>query len=150
MTVNETIKANLRARTTDLHKFEKDLSETLALTGGSVSQKKLDKLLTQYLGHEAAAYLQGLITRDLNFFRDEDPASREYTDPEILSVRRGMTAIAAHRIFRTMLDTSPDLIYDVEVIAKAVQRNTNVEIHPLARIASPFGIDHGLGPIYEA
>jgi serine O-acetyltransferase len=102
------------------------------------------------MGHEAAEYLKGLIGQDLDYFREEDPASREYTDAEILSVRRGMTAIAAHRIFRTMLDTSPDLIYDVEVIAKAVQRNTNVEIHPLARIASPFGIDHGHGTVIGA
>ena len=44
----------------------------------------------------------------------------------------------------------PGRLYDVEVIAKYVQKDTNVEIHPAARIGAPFAVDHGHGTVIGA
>jgi serine O-acetyltransferase len=134
----------------DIHRFEHDLLAALGMANGGVTEELLSQFLQRYFSPEAAAALRVTLERDLAFFRDWDPASKHYSDLQILSVRRGMAAIAAHRIFGVVLRHHPDMLYDIEVISKGVQKNTNVEIHPFAQIGVPFGIDHGHGTVIGA
>ena len=130
--------------------FEKDLVRALGIEGGEASEEYLKAFLQRYFGVERAAALRTTISEDMRFFRSLDPASTSYTEMQILTVRRGMAAITAHRLFQELLARDADLLYDVEVIAKYVQKDTNVEIHPAARIGVPFAIDHGHGTVIGA
>ncbi|GMV98993.1 MAG: hypothetical protein AMXMBFR84_01330 [Candidatus Hydrogenedentota bacterium] len=150
MTNAHSYPVELRPGTPEMTAFESELTAVLGLSNGEVTHAALDAFLNRYFGRDRAASLRSMIAADMDFFREEDPASAGYSDVQILSVRRGMAAIAAHRIFQTLLDAWPDLLYSIEVMAKYVQKNTNVEIHPGARIAVPFGIDHGHGTVIGA
>ncbi len=130
--------------------FEQDILEALALDGGEVYEDKLLFFLRRYFGDEKARAIRGRISEDIAFFRENDPASTTYTETQILGVRRGMAAIAAHRVFQEILTLAPELLYDIEVIAKYVQKDTNVEIHPSATIGVPFAIDHGHSTVIGA
>ncbi len=130
--------------------FENDILEALALDGGEVYEDKLRFFLDRYFGVEKAREIRGRVSLDLAYFREMDPASTDYSETQILSVRRGMAAIAAHRVFQEILALAPELLYDIEVIAKYVQKDTNVEIHPQAAIGAPFAIDHGHGTVIGA
>lgn len=130
--------------------FERDFVEALALDGGEVFADVLERFLRIYFGADTASRLMADIEADMDFFRGEDPASASYTASQILSIRRGMVAIAAHRLFNFILKLFPELLYEIEVIAKYVQKDTNVEIHPSAEIGVPFGMDHGHGTVIGA
>ncbi|NLF24231.1 MAG: hypothetical protein GX589_01045 [Deltaproteobacteria bacterium] len=129
--------------------FETDMVGALAIDGGEVAESNLSVFLLEYLGEELAGRVRAEISEDLRFFRSLDPASTEYSEVQILSVRRGMAAVAAHRIFAALLAEGGNL-YDLEVVAKYVQKDTNVEIHPGAQIGVPFAIDHGHGTVIGA
>ena len=130
--------------------FESDLIQALAIDGGEVSEANLSAFLGEYFGEEQGSLIRSDISEDLKFFRSLDPASTEYSEAQILSVRRGMAAVAAHRIFSAMLGKDLKRIYDLEVVAKYLQKDTNVEIHPAAQIGVPFAIDHGHGTVIGA
>lgn len=134
----------------DMHRFEYDLLTALGMANGGVTEDGLARFFDKYFTPSTAARLRSVLALDTTFFREWDPASTDYTDLQILSVRRGMAAIAAHRVFEVVLAHHPDMLYEVEVIAKGVQKNTNVEIHPCAHIGIPFGIDHGHGTVIGA
>lgn len=131
----------------NIEKFGKDLQEALAVHGGKVSPQKWQKFLECYFSGTSAESIDQQIKNDLAFFQHNDPASLHYTWDQILSVRRGMIAIAAHRIFQKILFSNPEGIFDIEVLAKSIQTATNVEIHPQARFGERFAIDHGHGTI---
>ena len=130
--------------------FETDLISALAISGGEVSEDLLLAFLEKYFGGATAPSLRATISGDLTFFRSLDPASASYSEAQILSVRRGMAAIAAHRIFQSILKFSPEKLYNLEVVAKHIQKDTNVEIHPSAEIGVPMAIDHGHGTVIGA
>lgn len=130
--------------------FEKDLVRALGIEGGDATEDYLLAFLRKYFGEEQARKIRETVSQDLNFFRTLDPASANYTEMQILSVRRGMAAITAQRIFHQILSENPRLLYDIEVIAKYVQKDTNVEIHPSAKIGVPFAIDHGHSTVIGA
>jgi serine acetyltransferase len=130
--------------------FEKDFVEALALDGGEVVQEVLERFLRVHFGPDPGAELMKTIDEDVAYFRGEDPASKDYSTCNILSVRRGMVAVAAHRVFHRILKWYPNMLFEIEIIAKYVQKDTNVEIHPMATIGVPFGIDHGHGTVIGA
>jgi len=130
--------------------LEQELIQALAIDGGEVSEARLSGFLRKYLGEDRGAHVRAMISEDLDFFRSLDPASTTYSQTQILSVRRGMAAVAAHRIFAEILSQAKDVLYTLEVIAKYVQKDTNVEIHPAAKIGVPFAIDHGHSTVIGA
>lgn len=134
----------------DIEQFGYDLKEVLALNHGKISPQKWQTFLDTYFTNELARDINEQIKVDLDFFRKNDPASGNYTWYQILSVRRGMIAIVAHRIFQKMLAFNPDLVFEIEVLAKSVQVATNVEIHPQAQLGNNFAVDHGHGTIVGA
>ena len=130
--------------------FEKDLIRALGIEGGEASEEYFRAFLQRYFGPERAVELRAIVSEDMKFFRSLDPASSGYTEMQILSVRRGMAAITAHRLFQEILGRDSGLLYDIEIIAKYVQKDTNVEIHPSAKIGVPFAMDHGHGTVIGA
>ena len=130
--------------------FERDLVRALGIDGGEASEDALIGFLLRSFSQEESAALRATISQDLQFFRSLDPASSNYSEMQILSIRRGMAAIAAHRIFERVLAKDPSRLFDVEIIAKYVQKDTNVEIHPSAKIGVPFAIDHGHSTVIGA
>ena len=134
----------------DILKFQSDLIQTLGFDGGRVHEDYLQSFLKKYFDKRPACGLRSVISADLRFFRENDPASANYDEMEILSVRRAMAAITAHRFFQEILQKCRDMLYEIEVIAKSVQKDTNVEIHPSAKIGVPFAIDHGHGTVIGA
>jgi serine O-acetyltransferase len=134
----------------NIQQFGKDMVEILALHGGKINPDKWETFFNNYFKKEIKNDLQKNIMKDLNFFRDNDPASTNYTWDQILSVRRGMIAITAHRIFQKVLLYNNDFVFEMEVLAKLIQAATNVEIHPEAQFGNYFAIDHGHGTVIGA
>jgi len=133
----------------DTH-FHRECVNALGIDGGEVHEDVLKCFLQKFFSFESAEKIFLSISEDIESFRTIDPASCEYSLEQILSVRRGMAAIAAHRIFSEILFHNPQKIYDLEVLAKYVQKDTNVEIHPHAKIGRRFAIDHGHGTVIGA
>lgn len=130
--------------------FENDMVGALGIDGGEVHEEYLKAFLDKHFGVKKAKEIRANISEDLIFFRSLDPASTNYDEAQILSIRRGMTAITAHRLFQELLKDFPDQLFDIEVMAKLIQKETNVEIHPAASIEVPFAIDHGHGTVVGA
>jgi serine acetyltransferase len=130
--------------------LQEELVIILGLDGSEVEIDRFYLILTDFFGAERTKQIFDKIVEDVAYFRDSDPASRHYTDHQILSIRRGMSAIAAHRVFEELITDCPDCIYGLELIAKYVQKDTNIEIHPCAKVKHPFAIDHGHGTVVGA
>ena len=81
------------------------------------------------------------LEQDLQFFLDSDPAadSRE----EIVLAYPGFKAIRYYRIAHELYNLKEFLF--ARIIAEEAHVQTGVDIHPGARIASPFFIDHATG-----
>jgi len=130
--------------------FHRDFIIALGIDGGEVYEDLLKKFLQKNFSKNDSKKIFTQIVEDVNAFRNIDPASSDYSFEQILSIRRGMAAIAAHRIFSAILINEPTKIYELEVLAKYVQKDTNVEIHPQAQIGKKFAIDHGHGTVIGA
>lgn len=133
-----------------LTQFQRQLVRVLGFDGNEVDMVELEFFLREVCGDELGKDILNNIVSDISFFRSQDPASQDYSDAQIISVRRGVAAIAAHRIFTEVLRMVPESLYSLELIAKYVQKDTNIEIHPAATIGIPFAIDHGHGTVIGA
>ena len=96
---------------------------------------------------EANAFIKKLpqvrkqLDDDLTFFMDSDPAvdSRE----EVILAYPGFKAIRFYRIAHELYLLNEKLF--ARIISEEAHKETGVDIHPGANIASPFFIDHGTG-----
>ena len=129
--------------------FGDELLKLLAVHNGRICEERWHHFLKNYFTKAKAQKLRSIALADLDWFKQHDPASKAYDHAQILSVRRGMVAIFAHRIFQSILaeDNSAAALFEIELIAKAIQACTNVEIHPNAQIGGQFAIDHGHGTV---
>lgn len=134
----------------DYSVFGKELFKTLALSEGLFDYGNWKSFIVQYFDSIEAAKINQKIENDLVFFRSQDPASKVYTNDQILSVRRGMLAVLAHRVFGAILEQDASAIFQVEVLAKTIQVSTSVEVHPQAQMTGDFAIDHGHGTVIGA
>lgn len=122
----------------------------MGLDGSQVSEEQLTSTLVELFSDDLATKILKNIQSDLHFFNKMDPASKDYSAFQILNIRRAMSAIVAHRIFKEILHEKMLSFYEVEILARIIQRETNVEIHPCAEIGVPFAIDHGHGTVIGA
>lgn len=152
-------RAEVAAPTEWWPEFQKEFIHTLGFNGqphkiGEVSLASLTTFLHDTFPTATADSVVQTITRDVTRFEQFDPASKgKYTHEQILSIRRGMQAIAAHRVLHEIWKLFPAdnaVHYQLELIARHVQKETNVEIHPAAEIGAGFVIDHGTGTIIGA
>ena len=78
---------------------------------------------------------------DLDFFYESDPACESLF--EIVYAYPGFLAITYYRISHALYEL--DIPYIPRIISEKVHSLTGIDIHPGAKIGSPFFIDHGTG-----
>src|SRR5574344_1269622 len=82
-----------------------------------------------------------MLHQDLLFTFDSDPACDSYE--EIISAYPGFTATFYHRIAHILYNENNKIV--ARVISEQAHFLTGIDIHPGAKIGSPFFIDHGTG-----
>jgi serine O-acetyltransferase len=85
------------------------------------------------------------ITRDVQAVRDRDPAARAVTTAEILATWPGVHALLTHRVAHALNEIGVPLV--PRAMSMAARSITGIEIHPAARIADGFFVDHGMGVV---
>ena len=88
-------------------------------------------------------HIRGLLVSDLRAAYDGDPAATGYS--EILLVYPGLTAIIHHRIAHALHELGAPFL--ARFISEIAHSATGIDIHPGARIAGSFFIDHGTGVV---
>ncbi len=90
----------------------------------------------------AIKYLEQL-KEDIQCVKERDPAAT--SDLEILLLYPGLKAVRAHRKAHWFYEH--DMHFIARCISQISARNTNIEIHPGAKIGRRFFIDHGTGVV---
>ena len=85
--------------------------------------------------------VKDILKEDLEFFLDSDPAATS-TD-EIKLAYPGYEAIEIYRISHALYELGFKV--QARFISEVAHSNTGIDIHPAAKIAHPFFIDHGTG-----
>ena len=113
----------------------------------------LDKIKESYLKNikndkeEAEKFVSALpnvrkqLKEDLAFFMKSDPAID--SEEEVILAYPGFKAIRYYRVAHILYELNEHLI--ARIIAEEAHYMTGVDIHPGAKISSPFFIDHGTG-----
>ena len=113
----------------------------------------LDKIKESYLKNikndkdEAEKFASALpsvrkqLKEDLAFFMKSDPAID--SEEEVILAYPGFKAIRYYRVAHILYELNEHLI--ARIIAEEAHYMTGVDIHPGAKISSPFFIDHGTG-----
>lgn len=91
---------------------------------------------------DALPRVMDALEADARFLNECDPAS-EGVD-EVLVAYPGFYAVAVYRLAHLLHGKVPLL---PRVLAEYAHRQTGIDIHPGAEIASPFAIDHGTGVV---
>lgn len=123
---------------TQLNKLDGIIMKSLSREGPHFQEKAravCDQLI-QYLPE-----LQRTLKKDAEFIHEGDPASRS-TD-EVIASYPGFQAILFYRVAHFCWQH--DLLSFARALAEHAHRETGIDIHPGAQIASPFFIDHGTG-----
>ena len=82
-----------------------------------------------------------LLKKDLSFFMDSDPAVN--SEDEIITCYPGFKAIFIYRIAHIFYEL--DYKIYARILSEHAHFLTGIDIHPGAKIGSPFFIDHGTG-----
>jgi serine O-acetyltransferase len=83
---------------------------------------------------------KGLL-KDAKFILASDPAATELI--EVIAIYPGFFAIFCYRIANFIAHQNVPLF--PRMVTEFAHRVTGIDIHPLAKIGSPFAIDHGTG-----
>lgn len=109
--------------------------------------KEQFKLAIKDDDQEADAFLSVLprikeeLKADLQFFMESDPAVD--SEEEVVLAYPGFKAIRYYRIAHELYKLGEHLV--ARILTEEAHIYTGVDIHPGAKIASPFFIDHGTG-----
>ena len=90
---------------------------------------------------ESLLDIEEVLAADANFMADEDPASKGVN--EVIICYPGFFAICIHRIAHFFYQKQIPLF--PRILSEYAHERTGIDIHPGAKIASPFFIDHGTG-----
>ncbi len=85
------------------------------------------------------------IRRDVAAAQSRDPAARGVSSLEVLATWPGVHALLAHRVAHALHAAAVPLL--PRFIAAVARSLTGIEIHPAAKIADGFFIDHGMGVV---
>ena len=123
----------------EAERVEADLVELLAAVG--VEGTRAEGLLERFFDRlpEVARALR----EDAAFIHAGDPAA-ESVD-EVILAYPGFFAIAAHRVAHLLREAEVPVI--PRLVSEFAHRHTGIDIHPGARIGTPFFIDHGTGVV---
>jgi len=81
------------------------------------------------------------LLEDARFILESDPAANELV--EVIAIYPGFFAIFCYRIAHSVNQLSVPLL--PRMITEYAHKITGIDIHPGAKIGSPFSIDHGTG-----
>jgi serine O-acetyltransferase len=81
------------------------------------------------------------LLKDAGFILESDPAATQLI--EVIAIYPGFLAIFCYRIAHSLGLMSVPLL--PRMITEYAHKVTGIDIHPLAKIGSPFSIDHGTG-----
>ena len=98
-----------------------------------------EKIAADFL--ETLPELKKTLLRDAGFILESDPAATQLI--EVVAVYPGFFAIFCYRIAHSLSGAGVPLL--PRMITEYAHRETGIDIHPGAKIGSPFSIDHGTG-----
>jgi serine O-acetyltransferase len=84
---------------------------------------------------------KNVLLKDACFILESDPAAKQLI--EVIAIYPGFFAIFCYRIANSLAQLSVPIV--PRMITEYAHKVTGIDIHPLARIGSPFSIDHGTG-----
>lgn len=105
------------------------------------SQQKAEKILTWFMAQ--LGQLRKVLWTDIDAAYEGDPAAVSYE--EIISSYPGLEAIAIQRMAHLLYEREVPLI--PRLMTEWAHARTGIDIHPGAKIASHFFIDHGTGVV---
>ncbi|MDT4328563.1 serine O-acetyltransferase EpsC [Methylomonas sp. MED-D] len=128
----------------------RDLSRQIALELQFVAEQNGETIdvwrRASELTREFAAKLPGvrlLIDSDIRAAYEGDPAAR--CPDEVLACYPGITAVIHHRVAHLLYGLGLPLV--ARIVSEIAHSATGIDIHPGARIADSFFIDHGTGVV---
>ncbi|WP_426993908.1 serine O-acetyltransferase EpsC [Methylomonas sp. CM2] len=128
----------------------RDLSRQIALELQFVAEQNGETIDVWWraseLTREFAAKLPGvrlLIDSDIRAAYEGDPAAR--CPDEVLACYPGITAVIHHRVAHLLYGLGLPLV--ARIVSEIAHSATGIDIHPGARIADSFFIDHGTGVV---
>lgn len=101
------------------------------------------RYLSYFISKEDLEELKKDINKDLDFFFESDPAAD--SKDEIKLTYPGLKAITYYRIAHALYKKGKKL--EARIITEHAHYLTGIDIHPGAKIGSPFFIDHGTGVV---
>jgi serine O-acetyltransferase len=123
-----------------LHALEEQVRRALAL-GGARSDDRAAEIVASFAARLPA--VRALLGTDVRAAYEGDPAA---TSPdEAILCYPGFTAILHYRLAHELVKLGVPLI--PRIIAEDAHAWTGIDIHPAARIAGSFFIDHGTGVV---
>jgi serine O-acetyltransferase len=118
------------------------------------NRKNLQKQITEILSgltdnneevtHQFFTNLEKIksgLLKDAGFILESDPAATQLI--EVIAIYPGFFAIFCYRVAHFLAHLQVPLF--PRMITEYAHRVTGIDIHPLAKIGSPFSIDHGTG-----
>jgi serine O-acetyltransferase len=118
----------------DRSDLQKQISEILA--GLTPKHEEVTKELFDNLQE-----IRSVLIKDACFILAADPAATELI--EVIAIYPGFFAIFCYRLAHFIAQLDVPLF--PRMITEFAHRVTGIDIHPLAKIGSPFAIDHGTG-----
>src|SRR4051795_5664738 len=97
------------------------------------------------LGLGTAARLARELRRHVKVVHERDPAARGVSSVEILASWPGVHALLTHRVSHTLHEAGIPFV--PRALSGVARTLTGIEIHPGAKIADGFFIDHGAGVV---
>ena len=85
--------------------------------------------------------IKDTLLKDATFILESDPAAKQLI--EVIAIYPGFFAIFCYRIAHSITHLSVPLL--PRMITEYAHKVTGIDIHPSAKIGSPFSIDHGTG-----
>ena len=101
------------------------------------------KHVSSFISEEEANVIKGLVTKDLGFFFESDPAANSLD--EIKITYPGFRAITFYRIAHVLYKQNKKV--EARIITEHAHFLTGIDINPGASIGCPFFIDHGTGVV---
>ena len=120
------------------HDRDGSAKEHLLLALDSLADDR-EKIAADFL--ETLPELKKTLLRDAGFILESDPAATQLI--EVVAVYPGFFAIFCYRIAHSLSGAGVPLL--PRMITEYAHRETGIDIHPGAKIGSPFSIDHGTG-----
>lgn len=133
------------------------LNETIkkAINCECHDNSKIEELFYKYIDKDEKKFqeffasleqVNSMLKEDLDFFMDSDPAID--SEEEVLLTYPGYKAIMYYRIAHELHKL--DIYLPARCITEEAHKVTGIDIHPGAKIAHPFFIDHGTGIVIGA